>query len=271
MTGDIPAGYDAIAQLYDATRGWPPDVAGQVGAGLRDLLHDVSGGTPLRVLEVGAGTGRALLPLAQAGAWTVGLDAAPRMLAALRGKAATATGPGVIRVVLGDALRLPFADSSFDVALLAHILHLLPDWRVALAEARRCVRPGGGLAFGLDAEGPNEARLIEARGAAILRELGASYGASEREAVTRRALLALEHEGYALRSATLARWTEIRTPAQVLQAWRARAYPALWDVPGPVLEAALARLERELRARFGALDSPLPVERWFRATLATRR
>src|SRR6476659_2227177 len=109
MIEGIPAGYDAIAPLYDATRGWPPAVAGQIGAGLRDLLQGAAGGTSLRVLEVGAGTGRALLPLAERGVLIVGLDAAPRMLAALREKATVAPGAGVIRLVLGDTQRLPFA------------------------------------------------------------------------------------------------------------------------------------------------------------------
>src|SRR5690242_7251584 len=67
--------FDHIAPLYDATRGWPPHVASQIGAGLYALLAPAAQpGAAVRVVEVGAGTGRALAPLVAQGAWGVGLD-----------------------------------------------------------------------------------------------------------------------------------------------------------------------------------------------------
>jgi SAM-dependent methyltransferase len=42
-----------------------------------------------------------------------------------------------------DALRLPFADGSFEVVAFSSVLHHIPDFEPALREARRVLAPGG--------------------------------------------------------------------------------------------------------------------------------
>jgi len=122
--------FDRVATEYDATRGWPPGVAAQIGGGLYDALALFARpGQRLRVIEAGAGTGRVLLPLAGAGAWTAGVDISAGMLCLLREKAAAAQLPGAVRAVRGDAYRLPFATHTFDAGLMVHVLHLVDDWR----------------------------------------------------------------------------------------------------------------------------------------------
>jgi demethylmenaquinone methyltransferase/2-methoxy-6-polyprenyl-1,4-benzoquinol methylase len=51
-----------------------------------------------------------------------------------------------LAVVLADAAAVPIPDDSVDAAMLVSMLHHVPDWRDALAEARRVVRPGGVVA-----------------------------------------------------------------------------------------------------------------------------
>lgn len=87
------------------------------------------------VLDLGAGTGVASEVLSQAGARPVALDLAVEMLAHRNAERPPS--------VAGDARALPFRDSAFDVVVAAFSLNHVPDLEVALAEARRVIRPGG--------------------------------------------------------------------------------------------------------------------------------
>lgn len=52
---------------------------------------------------------------------------------------------GVARLVQADGLALPFADGAFDVVTVAFGLRNMADWKVAIGEIRRVLRPGGTL------------------------------------------------------------------------------------------------------------------------------
>jgi len=106
------------------------------------------------VLELGAGTGRVALALAQRGLDVVGVDLAPAMLAQARAKRARLDPAGELAVEfrLGDmtALDLP---RQFDLVIcpffgLAH-LPAGAAWRNAFAVAARRLKPGGQAAFHL--------------------------------------------------------------------------------------------------------------------------
>jgi len=90
------------------------------------------------VLDVGTGTGRAALVLAQGGALVTGVDASPQMLAIARERAAAA---GVhVEWLEGDAHALSFADGSFDVAVSLRVLMHTPGWQRCLSELCRVAR-----------------------------------------------------------------------------------------------------------------------------------
>ena len=54
-------------------------------------------------------------------------------------------GAGLMRFVAGDAVRLPFADRSFDAVTISFGLRNVADPDAALAEMLRVTRPGGRL------------------------------------------------------------------------------------------------------------------------------
>ncbi len=89
-----------------------------------------------RILEIGCGNGWNMSRFAQLGRVAYGLDAVPE-----RVELANAHGPAL----LADGLRLPFADESLDMIYIQHVLHHIGDVDRALAEVRRCLRPGGVL------------------------------------------------------------------------------------------------------------------------------
>jgi demethylmenaquinone methyltransferase/2-methoxy-6-polyprenyl-1,4-benzoquinol methylase len=98
-----------------------------------------------RVLDVACGTGDLSLVLAAAGeAHVVGLDFCRPMLEIARRKAET--GSRAIPFVEGDALRLPFADETFDVVTIAFGLRNLAGVAEGLSELRRILRPEGRIA-----------------------------------------------------------------------------------------------------------------------------
>ncbi|MBI4791535.1 MAG: methyltransferase domain-containing protein [Deltaproteobacteria bacterium] len=102
-----------------------------------------------RILDIGCGTGSLTLLLAErldSGAGgIIGIDAAPRMIAIARGKAANKKIAAAFQV--GIAESLAFADGSFDWVVNSMFTHHI-DTQLktkAFAEMYRVLRPGGML------------------------------------------------------------------------------------------------------------------------------
>jgi len=93
-----------------------------------------------RVLLAGVGTGLDLPHLPAQHRYT-GLDLTHAMLRRALPRAATLDFCGV----QGDAMRLPFADRSFDHVVLHLILAVVPDPEACLAETSRVLAPGGSV------------------------------------------------------------------------------------------------------------------------------
>lgn len=90
-----------------------------------------------RVLDLACGTGDFSKLAVEAGLRPVGADLTFGMLR---------ESDGLRHAVCGDAMRLPFADSSFDAVCVGYGVRNFPDLGKALGEVRRVLRPGGVLA-----------------------------------------------------------------------------------------------------------------------------
>jgi SAM-dependent methyltransferase len=131
MFAEIADRYDALRPLH------PSDRRRVVALGSADWLraNDL-------VVDVGCGTGRMTLPLAEMSARpVVGVDPEERMLAVARQKDVG----GRARWVQGTAYRLPLADAVAGVVLMSMVVHLLKQRGRAFREARRVLRADGRL------------------------------------------------------------------------------------------------------------------------------
>jgi S-adenosylmethionine-dependent methyltransferase len=108
----------------------------------------VGAGTPLRVLDVGGGSGMFAVPLARLGHDVTVVDPSADALATLRRRADTAGVGAQVRGLQGDGDLLhevlPAAGSDgYDLALCHYVLEVVDDPAVTLREISRALRPGG--------------------------------------------------------------------------------------------------------------------------------
>jgi phosphatidylethanolamine/phosphatidyl-N-methylethanolamine N-methyltransferase len=130
--------YDIWSGGYD----WFVGIDAVSAARRRSLeLLDLQPGEKL--LIDGCGTGLDF-PFVPRGVEITAFDLSPRMVDHARSCAA-ALGLEA-RIEVGDAMRLPYVDGSFDAVLLHLILAIVADPRASLREAARVLRPGGRVA-----------------------------------------------------------------------------------------------------------------------------
>lgn len=134
-----PSIFTLGAGIYDRLTGQDP---------WRQHCREMAANVPgRRVLDLGVGPGVSAIEMARAAPETrlVGVDRSASMVARARRHARDADVS--VRFVRADAVRLPFADHSFDGVTGHSFLYLLGDSDAVLREIHRVVRPGGGVAF----------------------------------------------------------------------------------------------------------------------------
>ena len=239
--------FDHAADIYDATRALPPEVARAL---TQALMGELEAARATSVLEVGVGTGRIARPLAERGPRVCGVDIAPRMIARLREQLGPQhVGPDLL---LGDATALPFADGAFRAAIMVHVLHLVSSAERALGELRRVLEPGGVFLHPIaDYPGENPWTITRRKSEELLRELGVVTRKRPERADIHAMLGSL---GASLRTEEVAEIDEESTPASWLERTRDRIDSWSWEVPDEVFPTFYTRYEQWNREHFGDLE-----------------
>jgi ubiquinone/menaquinone biosynthesis C-methylase UbiE len=243
--GSIP--FDRAAEVYDRTRRLTPEAS---AATTELLARELDARQP--VLELGVGTGLIGLPLAAAGIRLVGLDLSRPMLGKIVEKAG---GRSPFPLVVGDATTLPFADHAFGGAYARHVLHLIGEWRVALAELARVIAPGGVLLINIGFnEGPWQEigdHMDEQVGRDGHRVVGLDFdGGDELDR-------ALARSGASHRELPEIWQESDLTLDRYFAHIEARAFSWTWRVEPDRLLAAVTETKRWAAGRFGSFDRVL--------------
>jgi SAM-dependent methyltransferase len=238
-----------MVALYDETRAFDQSC---FDAALDFLVERFPPRRFHSVFEPGVGTGRIAIPLAERGYRVTGVDISCEMLSRLQERSAK------VAVQQADVTRLPFAAAAFDVAIAVHLFYFIAQWKLAVDEILRAIRPGGAVVLmhtGTGAEVP----FLNERYKALCAEQECPIGPigvrSTREVTGYMASLGYHAEEIRDRW----RWTaRIRLDA-ALGYLQARAYSFTTVAPDDVHAAAVERLEAESRDRFGGLDVEVQV------------
>jgi ubiquinone/menaquinone biosynthesis C-methylase UbiE len=128
-----------FAALYDRVS------KGSEDAGLREERHRLLAAARGATIELGAGTGLNVQHYPDAVTRLVLVEPDQHMRARL-GTRVEALHPDA-EIVDAPAERLPFADATFDTAVVTFVLCSVPDQQAALGEIARVLKPDGHLLF----------------------------------------------------------------------------------------------------------------------------
>ena len=136
MFTSIAGKYDFINNILSLWRddGWRKFAASQVRVQNGGLVLDVATGTAelARCMVRQNGVSSA-----------VGVDICQEMLCKAREKLVNSGEGSKVKLVLADAMELPFADNTFDGVTIGFGLRNVVDINTVFREMRRVVKPGG--------------------------------------------------------------------------------------------------------------------------------
>jgi demethylmenaquinone methyltransferase/2-methoxy-6-polyprenyl-1,4-benzoquinol methylase len=134
----LPRRYDALAEVlsFGQNRRWRAEMVAHAADAKPDTMLDVATGT----------AGVALALARRTRARITGIDITPAMLGRGRERVSRAGAGDRVRLVAGQAERLPFPDATFDALTFTYLLRYVADPAATLRELARVVRPGGTMA-----------------------------------------------------------------------------------------------------------------------------
>lgn len=134
----LPRHYDLLEELLSFGQNW---------RWRREMVGRVEVGNPKSVLDVATGTAGVALELARRiPADITGIDITEAMLRRGHERISRRGADDRVRLVVGQAERLPFPDASFDALTVTYLLRYVADPAATLRELTRVLKPGASMA-----------------------------------------------------------------------------------------------------------------------------
>ena len=138
LSQPLPRHYDVLEELLSL---------GQNRRWRREMIVHAEAGDPKTVLDVATGTAGVALELARRpGTRITGIDITEAMLRRGHERISRRGAENQVRLVVGQAERLPFPDASFDALTFTYLLRYVADPAATLRELVRVLKPGASIA-----------------------------------------------------------------------------------------------------------------------------
>lgn len=255
-----------VAGRYNRQRAHPETVSTEIGQSIvSTVMAGMDQPAQPQILEVGFGTGRIGIPVAQAGGTVVGFDLSHEMLAALDLKSEVDNSQP-FHLSQADMHAFPYKSGAFDAVLCVHVLHLAKDWRQVIREMKRSLKPNGRFIRGSDWLDP-ESVLARFRDELRNYVLSLMPNAMPPSALVSNSDMGTELGGEIREEVVASEWTVMVSPAERLQAIETKTDNESWFLPPPVHAQVLDHMKGWAAETWSDLDAPLPVTRRFNLTI----
>lgn len=258
--------FDRAVEYYDQTRAVPQAL---LDAMIDALARETRLTRASRALEIGIGTGRIAIAVAGRLERLFGIDLSRDMMAVLRRKI---EGTNLqIALTEGNALYLPYPNDTFDLAYAVHVYHLVANWREAMADARRVIKPGGSFVVSFhrrDDDSPN-VRLRDE-----MRRLAREYGVDTRRPGAQsedETLGEIQNMYGNARVVLVAAQREPEVPSEILTDLDKQIFSETWAIPREVMDRVTPRLREWAAQEYGDLAQPIEALNETRWLIAEKR
>jgi SAM-dependent methyltransferase len=189
-----------------------------------------------------------------------GIDVSEKMLAVLDAKSSA------VEAQVADATDLPFGDARFDAVLAVDFFHLVSEWRRAVEEAVRVLRPSGRIVLSTFAVLDDPTTVLRQR---MFQEAGTR---PRQVGIEITDVMADLKGRFGARSTELAAIPHVMATslAAELDGLRAGTWSRYWELPDDLRHRVADRIEGELRDAGADLADPLDIKISLTVLMATQ-
>lgn len=247
---DQSVSFDRAADFYDDTRGFPAGIETQAAALIAqagDLNQD------RYLLEIGIGTGRIALPLAQHVSAIHGVDISHLMLKRLLSK----REDDPVYPIRAMANHLPYQTNTFDALVASHIFHLVDDLPGVMKELFRVLKESGVLlhCWNSGEDEFSDLRRMWAEAAGMTGRRWVNWKDREND---------ITNSGWREVNTPLSlSYQAQKTPQAVLDDYEKRIWSSTWVATDEQHAKGVAVVREEIKRRFDDLTTPITVTNTF--------